>query len=89
MKVQNVNEVFTLSMTWHELANTAFDVLNALQATIETHWAPDPEFWQHHEKERLNRLKVMFYALGKPEIYDNIFVDADNVFNNYKNRNNG
>jgi hypothetical protein len=71
---------FEIKMTYGELWSTAFDVQSALHESIKTHWVNHQDSWKRNESERLQRLRNMFFALGRPELYDRIFPFADEVF---------
>ena len=62
-------KLFELKMTYGELWSTAFDVQISLEHTLKTHWVNHQARWEENEKDRLNRLRSMFYALGRPELY--------------------
>lgn len=74
---------FEVKMTYSELWSTAFDVQYALEYTLKTHWVNYQQNWKHNEADRLNRLKNMFYALGRPELHESIFQKADEIFKEF------
>jgi len=74
---------YELKMTQSELWSTAFDVLQILNHTIKTHWINHQNSWKENEKPRLERIRQMFYALGRPDIYENIFNDAEKIFKEF------
>lgn len=74
---------FTIEMSQNELWSTAFDVRNALYYTLKGHWVNHQDAWQNNENERLGRLKVLYYSLGRPDLYDDVFVKAKEVFDEY------
>lgn len=76
---------FELEMTYEELWSTAFEVLRSLEGSLERHWINHQTRWKDEEQGRLNRLRSMFYALGRPDLYEQIFSKADNIFNKFNN----
>lgn len=73
-------ECFTIKMTHGDLWSTAFDVRYAIIDTIKTHWIKHQDRWKENEAERLNRCRAMFFALGRPDLYEEIFIQADQIF---------
>ena len=80
-------ENFKLVMSQSDLWATAFDVKQALESTVERHWVNHQDVWEQNEKERLNRIKVFFYALGRPDLYDDVFVRVKELFKKYNEKN--
>jgi hypothetical protein len=77
---------YKLDFTLDELWQTAFDVKRALEATLKDHWINHQDAWKKHEESRLLRLNTMFSALGRLDVYEDIFKEADNVFKEYNNK---
>lgn len=71
---------FEMKISYSELWATTFDVQNALEHALKTHWINHQEQWKENEKERLSRLRYMFYALGRPDLYEQIFLKSDEIF---------
>ena len=74
---------FELEMTFGELWSTAFDVQSALENTLKTHWVNHQQSWRKNEEERLCRMRNMFFALGRPDLYEQIFTKADEIFKSF------
>lgn len=79
-------EEFKIEMTHEELWNTALDVKRALEHTLRTHWVDHQSVWEKNETERLNRCKNMFTALGRPELYEEIFTTAKEIFETFNEK---
>ena len=77
---------FELTLTYGELWSTAFDVQSALVNTLETHWINHQSSWKEHEKDRLSRLRSMFYALGRPDLHEQIFPRAEEIFKKHNEK---
>jgi hypothetical protein len=77
---------FTLVMNYEELWYTALDVRRSLYNNIRTHWVHQQSDWEYNERERLARCKTMFYALGRPDLYDDIFSEAKDIFSEFKEK---
>jgi hypothetical protein len=77
---------FEMKFSYGELLATAFDVQRALEYTLETHWVNHQSAWKENEKDRLNRLRSMFFALGRPEIHEQIFSKADEIFKKFNDK---
>ncbi len=71
---------FTLDMSWSELWTTAFSVRSSLEETFKRHWINHQNAWKEHEKDKLLLLKTFFYALGRPDLYEDIFPMAEKIF---------
>lgn len=78
---------FEIKMTYGQLWSTAFDVQSALEYTLKTHWINHQQRWQENEKDRLSRLRNMFYALGRPELHESIFKKAEEIFKEFNDKN--
>ena len=81
-------ERFNIEMTHNELWSTAHDVRAALMEVIKSHWVNNQQSWQVNERERLNRCRSMFKHLGRIDLYDDIFLTADDVFKKHNEKNN-
>jgi len=77
---------FEIEITFDELWNTAFDIRQAIYTRLKEHWVHHQSDWEHNEKERLNRCKTMFFALGRPDLYDDIFIKAKDIFTNFNKK---
>lgn len=77
---------FELKMSYGELWSMAFDVQAALEHTLKSHWVDHQLRWREHEEDRLSRLRSMFYALGRPELHEQIFSKADSIFKEFNNK---
>lgn len=77
---------FEMKMTYGELWSTAFDVQKALEHTLETHWISHQASWKENERDRLSRLRSMFYALGRPDLHEQIFSNADDIFKKFNEK---
>ena len=80
-------ENFKLVMSQSDLWSTAFDIKQALESTVKSHWVMHQDVWEQNEKERLNRIKVFFYALGRPDLYDDVFINVKKLFNEHNKKN--
>lgn len=77
---------FNIEMSHEELWNTAFDVKRSIEYTLETHWVNHQANWEHNEKERLNRCKTMFRAIGRPDLYEEVFSNAKKIFKAFNDK---
>ncbi|MFN7611602.1 MAG: hypothetical protein ACK5QX_11825 [bacterium] len=74
---------FKMEITYGELWSVAFDLKRNLENSLKTHWVNHQQNWKKHEEANLRVIKTMFYALGRPEIYEQIDAFADNVFKEF------
>lgn len=77
---------FELKMTHGELWQIAFDLRSNIQNTIKTHWVNHQSNWPHNEKERLNIIRSMFFALGRPGLYEDIMPFAEQTFKEFNSK---
>lgn len=77
---------FNIKMSHSELWSTAFDIQRALETTLKDHWVNHQNVWLHHEKERLDRSRNMFLALGRPELHEQIFDKANKIFEDFNKK---
>lgn len=77
---------FEIKMSYGDLWSTAFDVQKALEDTLKTHWINHQDVWKQKEECRLNRLRIMFYALGRPELHECIYEKAQSIFNDFNSK---
>ena len=77
------SEKFIIEMTHDELWNTAFDIRRSIEYALQTHWINHQDVWEKNEKERLFRCKRMVVALGRVELYDEIFGKAKEIFTEF------
>ena len=76
-------------MTYQEFWNTAWDVRKAILATVENHWKYHQHNWETNEDERLYRCNKMFTALGRPDIYEEIFLEVNRIFEKHNKTTSG
>lgn len=74
---------FTIEMSSSELWNTAWDIKYATINTLKTHWVNYQNTWQKMELERLNRMEKMFLHLGRPDLYQDIFTQSEEIFKEF------
>lgn len=80
---------FKIEMTLNELWNTAFDIRWMLENILKTHWVNHQATWKQNETERLRRCEQMFLAVGRPDLYNEIFVKATEIFDAWNKTNAG
>lgn len=66
---------FTIKMTHDELLDIAF----SLKSDILNRVRKNKDGWIQREHRRLETLKSIFYALGMPVSYQEIYTDADKI----------
>lgn len=74
---------FEIKMTHGELWSVAFDVKGQLVNTLKTHWINHQSSWKEREAPRLFIIRAMFYALGRPDLFDGIEREAEEIFKTY------
>tara|TARA_R110000796_G_scaffold119747_1_gene233877 strand:- start:50 stop:310 length:261 start_codon:yes stop_codon:yes gene_type:complete len=79
---------YNIEMSYNELWTLAFSVRGSLKYSIETHWVNHQDSWEEGEREKLNVIEMMFNALGRHDLYDDIFPDAITVFKEFKEKQN-
>ena len=79
---------FKIEMSHNELWSTAFDVRKALEYSLKTHWVNHQDSWITNEKESLNRCRIMFNALSRPELFEEVFKIADIIFSEFNKQKN-
>ena len=81
-----IAQKFEIEMTFDELWNTAFDIRHTILTRLKEHWVHHQSDWERNEKERLNRCKTMFFALGRPDLYDDIFIKDKDIFTDFNEK---
>jgi|LakMenEpi03Aug12_release.lakeMendotaPanAssembly.Ray.scaffolds.fasta_scaffold1056923_2 hypothetical protein len=79
---------FELKMTYGELWSLGFDAINALRASLKDHWVNHQLKWKEGEKERIDRIKQIFNALGRQDIYATIESEANDIFDAFNAKKN-
>jgi len=74
---------FHLKMTHGELWSLGFDVINALRASLKDHWVNHQDRWKENEKERIERIKSIFTALGRPDVFALLDDEAKEIFDKF------
>lgn len=74
---------FTIELTQSELWQLACDFRRELLSTVERHWVHHQSNWKHNEKERIEMLRVFFYSLGRPDMFEEFFEEATKVFGKF------
>lgn len=78
-------EKYIIEMTYSELWSTAFDVRLHIEESLKRHWINHQDVWKEHEKYSLERLRIMFTALGRIDLYEEIFDTANVIFKEHNN----
>jgi alpha-amylase/alpha-mannosidase (GH57 family) len=78
---------YTIQMDLNELWDLAFSVKSSLDFTLKDHWVNHQNVWEKNEEKKLALLKTMFNALGRQDVYDNIFQEAQDIFKKFNNKN--
>jgi alpha-amylase/alpha-mannosidase (GH57 family) len=78
---------YTIQMDLNELLDLAFSVKSSLDFTLKDHWVNHQNVWEKNEEKKLALLKTMFNALGRQDVYDNIFQEAQDIFKKFNNKN--
>ena len=79
---------FKIDMTSQEAYNTALDIRRSLEKSLKTHWVNHQSSWLSNEKETLYRLRMFFNALGRPDLYEEIYNIAEKIFEEYNKEKN-
>lgn len=77
---------YTVEMDLDELWYLAFSVKHSLEYSLKTHWINHQSSWKKNEEKKLKLLKAMFNALGKLEVYEQIFKDAEDIFKKFNDK---
>jgi alpha-amylase/alpha-mannosidase (GH57 family) len=78
---------YTIQMDLDELWDLAFSVKSSLEFTLKNHWVNHQNVWEKNEEKKLALLKTMFNALGRQDVYDNIFQEAQDIFKKFNDKN--
>lgn len=81
-------EKFNIVMTYDELWSVAFDTKRAIEHSLETHWVNHQNAWKTSEDARLTRLRSFFSALGRLDLYDDVFPFAIKAFEAWNKKHN-
>lgn len=84
MKIEAKN--FHLQLTYGELWTLAWDVQYSLEYSLKTHWVNHQDEWKENERLKLSTHKDMFTALGRPELHEQIFTKALEIFQEFNNK---
>lgn len=79
---------FKIDMTYREAWDIAFDIRRSLEKSLKEHWVDHRNVWMSMEKERLSRLQTFFDALGRPDLYEEIYNIAEKIFEEYNKEKN-
>jgi len=71
---------YQVTMSHEDLWSIAMDVRRNLFNTFKEHWINHQNAWKGHEKQRLALLRTMFYALARPDLYEEIEREAEKTF---------
>ncbi len=71
---------YHITIAHNDLWLIAFDLKNTLLHTVKTHWVHHQNSWKKNEEQRLLLIRDMFYAMGNPRFYEDIFNEIDNIF---------
>lgn len=74
---------YKVQMDLDELWDLAFSVKHSLTYTLETHWIHHQNVWKQREEKKLRLLETMFNALGRLDVYKQIYQDADDIFKKF------
>lgn len=74
---------YIVIMSHEELWATAFDIRSALTSSLKVHWVHHQDNWKKGEEDRLTRLKTMFTHLGRPDLYEDVFTIAKDIFDTF------
>jgi hypothetical protein len=74
---------FKIDMTHQEAYNTAFNIRRCLEKSLKEHWVNHQSSWMSGEKETLYRLQTFFDALGRHDLYEEIYFIADAIFKEF------
>lgn len=77
---------YNLEITVDELWLLAFSVKNSLENSIKNHWVNNQDVWKKNEKEKLMLLETMFTALGRLDVYNGIFKEAEIIFEKFNKK---
>jgi hypothetical protein len=77
---------YQIKITHDELWSLSFNVRRSLYDAFKTHWILHQKSWKKNEEQRLNSLKKMFYALGRPDLFDEIEVEAIKIFDEFNKK---
>ena len=77
---------YTVQMDLDELWDLAFSVKHSLEYTLKTHWINHQNSWEKNEEKKLFLLKTMFNALGRLDVYEQIFKDAEDIFKKFNDK---
>jgi 5-enolpyruvylshikimate-3-phosphate synthase len=80
-------EKFTIEMNHEDFWDLAFNVRTSLIFTLKTHWINHQDAWRRIESNRLEVCKKMFNALGRVDLYESIFNEADEIFKEFNEKN--
>ena len=77
---------YTVQMDLDELWDLAFSVKHSLEHTLRTHWINHQDSWEKNEEKKLRLLKTMFNALGRSDVYEQIFKYAEDIFKKFNDK---
>jgi len=77
---------YTIQMDSDELFNLALSVKHSLKNSLENHWVNHQNAWEKNEESKLRLLKTMFRALGRLDVYDDIFKEAEETFKKFNDK---
>ena len=77
---------YTIQMDLDELWDLAFSVKHSLEYTLKTHWINHQNVWEKNEAKKLKLLKTMFNALGRLDVYEQIFKEAEDIFKKFNDK---
>ena len=77
---------YTIHLDLDELWDLAFSVNQSLKYSLQTHWVNHQTDWERMEAKKLELLKAMFNALGRLDVYEQIFEEAELIFKDFNEK---
>jgi hypothetical protein len=77
------SENFTIKLTHGELWSIAWDIKRSLLHDVANHWVRHQSSFERDESNKIGMIRQMYYALGRPDMYDAVMAEAKKIIEEY------
>lgn len=77
---------FTITIEKGQLWTLGFAVRNYFLHQMKSHYINYPDNWKDNEKPHLELIRGIFYALGRPDVYEDTLLQADIIISEHKKK---
>lgn len=78
-------ENFNVKCTHGELFDIAWKLNTSLMYEVQTHWIYHQEAFKRDREEIFKNVRILFVALGRPDLYNDALKKVDEMIDNHNN----